>query len=144
MACISCGLSRADWALLSKTQWPGPELEARSTPGQADPAFARSTHGRRGKASVTVTSPSPSPETSINYYYHPIAVRGFRDAAQEWVGSAVVACRHESGEVLPGKIDQIALKDDDFRKISLKSFSSVKYYQKLRTLPQISIPSRLR
>ena len=38
----------------------------------------------------------------------------------------------------------MALKNDDFRKISSKLFSSVKYHRKLQILPQISIPSRSR
>ena len=44
-------------------------------------------------------------------------------------------------ESIVGKIGLIALKDGDFRKISLKSFGPVKYHPKMNPSTENSIPS---
>ena len=41
-----------------------------------------------------------------------------------------------------GKLVCVTLKDDNFREILLKMFVPVKYYLKLKTLPENSILSR--
>ena len=66
----------------------------------------------------------------------------FVDATSDFVSSQLVIILALKRVQIELKFSCITSKDDDFRKIPLKTLALVKYHRKIKTLPELSISLR--